>query len=179
MGFGRFISQPGNGALIIDLDYETGSKSWGCYYDHEVDAIDKLNNHRFIGMPNSSELLLELDYEDKEDSFADGPRETARRQYQYLLKKRETLPWRAFGFGHIDEWHKEGRNLDKWYKDFVGLPLTDNRPDCVADNKDGDHDNTKSATKAIEHVPFSYPSLEDIDDDDDGTAHLRASNANP
>ena len=52
--FGRFIGQPGNGALIIDLDYETGHKSWGC---HEVDTIDKLKNYRFIGMPNSSELL--------------------------------------------------------------------------------------------------------------------------
>ena len=87
--FGRFIGQPGNGALIIDLDYETGHKSWGC---HEVDTIDKLKNYRFIGMPNSSELLLEADYEDKDDSFADGPREIARQQYQnshqYSLKMR-------------------------------------------------------------------------------------------
>ena len=110
-------------------------------------------------MPNSSKLLLKADYEDKEDSFADGPREIARRQYQYShqysLKLQKTLSWKGFGFGNIDEWHKECRNLDKWYKDFGGLPLTDNSPDCVADNKDGDYDDTKLATKAIEHVPFS------------------------
>ena len=68
----RFISQPGKGALLIDLDYESKQSGFGWRKNQDKEDFDKLQGYRFIGMQNSPELFLEEDYEWNEDSYSDG-----------------------------------------------------------------------------------------------------------
>ena len=92
-GHGRFISQPGRSALLIDLDYESKQFQFNLFGQDEED-FDKLQGFRFIGMLNSSELFLEGGYEWKEDSYADGPCGVARWEYQQRqLRRDEDIKW--------------------------------------------------------------------------------------
>ena len=185
--FGRLISQPGNWSLIIDLEYETERQSTilAARAADTKEEVDKLKGYRFIGMLNSSELFLEAGYEFKEDSYADGPQGVARRENHYAqlcraedkkwcekAKNCTDILWLEKQWRQYDEWYpklqEQWKQHDEWYKDFGGPPLPDSYSDCVHYTKDNDDDNIESASKATEQA-FSYPSLEDIDDDDDGT----------
>ena len=68
----RFISQPGNWALLIDLNYceTTGLQSIAHVQDPRFDYCER--DFRFIGRPDSTELIVEIDHGDKEEYHADG-----------------------------------------------------------------------------------------------------------
>ena len=77
------------------------------------------------------------------------------------------------------KWWKQQK---EWFKDFGGPPLLGSGsdgplPDSVPDSADNTKtdDNIELATG---HSPFSYPSLEDIDDDDEGTDETSANLSN-
>ena len=83
----RFISQPGNWALLIDLNYS--EKTGSC--DHILRVEDPRfkylsREHRFIGRQDSTELIIEIDHNDKEEYHADGSVGVLRWEHQHREK---------------------------------------------------------------------------------------------
>ena len=119
----RFISQPGNWALLIDLNYceTTGLQSIAHVQDPRFNYCGRA--FRFIGRPDSTELIVEIDHGDKEEYHADGSvgvlrwEHKCRKDLIYYCRGElwPCRPNRAAGIQNFCPRIPKHETYDKWY----------------------------------------------------------------
>ena len=110
----RFISQPGNWALLIDLNYSENTGSSNRILQVEDPRFKYLQReHRFIGRQDSTELIIEIDHNDKEEYHADRSVGVLRWEHQRRKKLLQAYlrPCNQNFCPRIPE----DKTYDKWY----------------------------------------------------------------
>ena len=110
----RLISQPGNWALLIDLNYSENTGSRHRTLQVEDPRFKYLQReHRFIGRQDSTELIIEIDHNDKEEYHADGSVGVLRWEHQHREKLLQAYlrPCNQNFCPRIPE----DKTYDKWY----------------------------------------------------------------
>ena len=104
----RFISQPDNWALLIELNYyEDSPTGWGRLKHPGRDS-------RLIGRQDNTELIVEIDHGDKEEYHVDGSVGVLRWEHERRRKYMRDAKLRAFIETFCPRVPKD-KTYDKWY----------------------------------------------------------------
>ena len=104
----RFISRPGNWALLIDLNYCEATPIGRGRIPHPG------RDSRFIGRQDNTELIVEIDHGDKEEYHVDGSVGVLRWEHERRRKYMRDAKLRAFIETFYPRVPKD-KTYDKWY----------------------------------------------------------------